>query len=268
MTRLKKLAIIASLLLVVGVVGSLLTYKSMIKAEDVFEEKELDTENITDIQVDVDHAKVDIVPMQATDKITVELTGKVAKYKKYKLEAKTEGNSAIIKLNERQRKLFNLNFFNENFYLKIGVPEKEYDTIAVEVVNGLIQASGLHVKSGTVRTVNGKIDLKDIQSSSMKASSENGSIHMNEVTGELKGRITNGNISLLSNNLERSIDFASINGQIRIETDQEPNNVSFDVSITNGDAEIFGRTAKDVKFGNGEHLIKLKTINGKVNVNE
>lgn len=115
MTRLKKLAIIASLLLVVGVVGSLLTYKSMIKAEDVFEEKELDTENITDIQVDVDHAKVDIVPMQATDKITVELTGKVAKYKKYKLEAKTEGNSAIIKLNERQRKLFNLNFLTKTF---------------------------------------------------------------------------------------------------------------------------------------------------------
>lgn len=268
MINIKKLSIIAGLLLVVGVVGSVLTFKSMLKTTDVFEEKVLNPGTISNIQVNVDQAAVDIVPVKNTKEITVELTGKLAKYKAYKLEAETEGNSVRITLKERQRRLFNANFFIGGLSLKITVPEKEYDTLTVKVLNGRIQASGLSFKTGTAQTVNGKIRLRDIQSTSIKARSENGGIHLNDVVGKLTGRVTNGNISLVTNNLERHIDLETVNGRVTIETNHEPDNVTFDVSVLNGSSEIFGRKSKDSIIGNGEYPVRLKTVNGSIYVNK
>lgn len=269
MINIKKWSIVASLLLVIGVVGSVLTFKSMLQTADVFEKEVMTAEKISHIQVNVDQAEVDIVPVKNTEEITVELTGEAAKYRKYKFEAKAEGNSVMIQLKERQRKLFHVHFFNEGrLSLKITVPEKEYDAMTVKVLNGRIQASGLNVRTGTVQTVNGRIHLSDIQSNNIKARSENGEIHLNEVAGKLTGTVTNGHISMVTNNLERPVDLKTVNGRITIETDHEPDHVTFDVSVVNGRAEIFGRKFKDAMIGNGKHLVRLETINGNINVHK
>ena len=78
MINIKKIAIAALILLLIGVAGSLFTFKSMNKSEQVSEEKIINNDRYTNIDITTDNAKIELIPTNdATTK--VELSGKVAK---------------------------------------------------------------------------------------------------------------------------------------------------------------------------------------------
>ena len=263
--NIKKLSIAALILLVVGVAGSLLTFKSMTKTVTVSEQRVMEHQDITDILVTSDNSQIEIIPTKETN-IIVELSGKIAKTKKHTFEAETEGQTLKVRLREIQRKFPNFGFFTGSLVLKVYVPEKTYDVLDVQLANGRVKARELDVKSAQVSTINGRIELQNIQTSNIEISSQNGQILLDEVEGDMKGSVTNGSISLKTGNLTRPISLDSVNGKITVITDKEPENVTFDVNVTNGNVNIFGKTTKSALIGNGENLIRLSTVNGSINV--
>ncbi|MCJ8008539.1 DUF4097 family beta strand repeat-containing protein [Lederbergia wuyishanensis] len=285
MNNIKIIATAALFLLLVGIVGSIATFKSVTQSEQISDERliEKDFSNIT---ITSNNSKVEIYPSNDS-KTSVELSGKVAKNLKYTFSADVEGDTLNIELKEKLRKLFNFDFFATSLTLKVYVPEKEYDIIQSKSNNGYIKAEKLKANEFTVNTDNGRIHLKDIKSSTVTTKASNGMIDMKNITatsvetkaangkvnldnveGKIVAKVNNGRVTLTTNNLDRPIDIESDNGEIIIKTDKEPTNAKIDVTVHNGKADIFGQSNRNVVYGSGENIIKLVTHNGRITVNK
>lgn len=190
-----------------------------------------------------------------------------------------------VTVKEKWFKFFNFDFSFSSPKLTVYVPEKAYETIQIDTDNGRIdahelEASEMHINSNNGRTSasdldvnelhvttnNGRIELKDIQSSEVISEADNGEIKLENVEGELKGRTSNGKITLVTEHLDRPIDFSTNNGRINIQTENKPTNAVFDVKVDNGKARIFGNSNWNTVVGDGDNLIKLTANNGGITV--
>ena len=196
MINIKKIAIAALILLLIGVAGSLFTFKSMNKSEQVSEEKIINNDRYTNIDITTDNAKIELVPTNdATTK--VELSGKVAKKNKYTFIAEADANTLNIQLKERQKKLFNFDFFSTSYLIKVYVPEKLYDKVQLESDNGRVKVENLQAKDINVETDNGRIELNNVQGTSVTTEAHNGRIELKSVAASIvMVKVDNGKILL------------------------------------------------------------------------
>lgn len=265
MFTIKKISIVALVLLLIGITGSLLTFSIKNGSQSIKEERIFNNENFTNIDIKVDNAVVEIIP--ANNLTTrVELLGSAKKNKEYTFDANIQKNTLAVHLNENQLKLYNFDFSDSALEINVYVPKKLYDTLRVEVANGRVKAEEIDIKAATVKSENGTIDLKGLKTSTVTVRSDNGEIFLEDIEGDISGNVLNGEISLITDHLDRNIDFESLNGEIEIVTEKEPTNATIDVEVANGDVDIFGDSTRGSVFGNGENLIKLTTLNGDVTV--
>ncbi|CAM3892923.1 DUF4097 domain-containing protein [Cohnella lubricantis] len=102
----------------------------------------------------------------------------------------------------------------------------------------------------------------------VKVHSNNGSIRMDHVDADIAGTVDNGSITVLAEDLDRSLDLRSNNGNIRIETENRPANAAFDLRAVNGKINVFGSRDWKPAVGNGDQTIKLRTNNGNILIEE
>ncbi|PKF86232.1 hypothetical protein CW306_22865 [Bacillus sp. BA3] len=262
MINVKKLSIIALVLLLIGVIGCLFTFSQVTDKETTTEEKTI-SEIVTDIQIDTDNAAVEIVPTK--DKETrIELVSKGMDVSKLDFTADVEGKKLSVQL--KDRRTFSFGFHIQSLHLKVYVPDESYKSFAVETDNGKLQISGLKSEDLNVRSQNGRVELNDIITEKIEVKSANGKVELNNVEGKLVGSSNNGKITLVTKDLDREIDFESNNGKIMIQTENEPTNTTFDVHVDNGRVDILGKYEGDTVIGKGENLVKLETNNGKIEI--
>lgn len=265
MSSIKKISIVALVLLLVGITGSILTVNAKKQTESIKEERMVPNGNFTNIDIKVDNAKVEVI---STNKSTtkVELLGGAKKNREYTFDVDVQKNTLAVYLNEKQLKFYNFDFSESASAIKVYVPEKLYDSLRVEVANGSVKAEEIAVKASTIKTINGSINLKDLETSTVTVRSDNGRILLENIEGDISGNVINGDISFVTNHLDRKIDLESLNGKIEIKTVKEPTNTTIAVEVAHGKVNIFGDSTRDSVFGNGENLIKLTTLNGEVTV--
>ncbi|CAH0299562.1 DUF4097 family beta strand repeat-containing protein [Peribacillus sp. Bi134] len=262
MINVKKLSIIALVLLLIGVIGCLFTFSQVTDKETTTEEKTI-SEIVTDIQIDTDNAAVEIVPTK--DKETrIESVSKGMDVSKLDFTADVEGKKLSVQL--KDRRTFSFGFHIQSLHLKVYVPDESYKSFAVESDNGKLQISGLKSEDLNVRSQNGRVELNDIITEKVEVKSANGKVELNNVEGKLVGSSNNGKITLVTKDLDREIDFESNNGKIMIQTENEPTNTTFDVHVDNGRVDILGKYEGDTVIGKGENLVKLETNNGKIEI--
>ncbi|MEN2465432.1 DUF4097 family beta strand repeat-containing protein [Ornithinibacillus sp. FSL M8-0202] len=267
MPRKKLWIIIASCLFVVGVIGSLLTYKTAgASSEDVIETEVIDNQGITTLNVKTDNARVEVLPTSEKE-ITVEFTSPATSKNKYKFTVEEDGDTLAVEVKEKRILQFiSFDFSFQGPSLVIYLPEKQYAELKVDVINGRVNVEGLEVEHANVQTINGRIELEDLTTITTYVSSENGRVELTYVDGEITSNAVNGRTTLITNDLDRSIDLETVNGKIEIQTMQEPTNAAFEVSVVNGKVDILGDNSKNSVFGEGAHKIKLKTVNGSITV--
>lgn len=185
---------------------------------------------------------------------------------KYKIDVKMDGDTLEIQVNRKGFKWFSIDFFSSSPTLNLMLPEKIAGTIELETNNGSINASNFESKELTAESDNGEILIKNVKSNSIYAQSDNGELFFENVKGEIIGESDNGDISLVNDALNQSIDFETDNGSITIQTKKEPENVKMDVYTDNGNINIFGKSNESTVIGNGENLIKLTSDNGDITV--
>lgn len=283
MINIKNISLLALLLLLVGTIGAIFTFQFVSKAEEIAEEKLINDNHFTNINISTDNSKVEILPTNDS-KARVELSGKA---KKYTFEANVEGKTLIILLKEKYWKPINFDFLSMFLTLKVYVPEKLYDSIQVRSNNGQVQvekleAKDIHIETDNGRIVlsdvkgsnittkadNGRMELKNIASSTVSVKASNGKILLDNVEGEISGKTNNGSITLITNQLDRPIELETDNGQIKIEAEKEPSNATLSIDVDNGKVDVFGHSDRNMIFGKGENLIKLSTNNGKITVSK
>lgn len=265
MKNTKRLSVIAIVLILVGVVGSLLTFSLRDKPSSVSEEQVIDNQNIKEIEISTNNEEVELI--STTDsKIEVKISGRSSKDIKDRINVGVTGNTLSIQKVESMKKLFDINFFGQSLEVTVSLPEKVYESLQVEIDNGSFQAEQLNIKDVQANTANGHIELSNITATTLKVDSKNGNIYLDNVEGNITGKTANGLLSLSTSNLDRNIELESANGDIEIQTEKEPTNTIFDIKVDNGEATIFGNSNWNTVVGNGDNLIKLTTANGNITV--
>jgi DUF4097 and DUF4098 domain-containing protein YvlB len=263
--NIKKISIIALILLLVGAVGSLLTFRTANKKESVSIEKVINNQSITSIQLDSDNAEVKFIPTNDTvAKVT--LTGRGKTGTKQGFSASVNGNTLSIKQKYKQLQFFTFDFITTKLTLKVFLPEKQYNSLKIENNNGLVQLNNMKINNLKATTDNGRIKIKNISANSTYVESNNGQINLDHVDGKIQGRTDNGRISLITKDLDHKLNFSTDNGSIMIQTEKEPTNVTFNTHTDNGSINILDKYDGNAVIGNGENLIKLSTDNGSITV--
>ncbi|WP_445487593.1 DUF4097 family beta strand repeat-containing protein [Niallia sp. 03133] len=265
MINIKRISVIALILVVIGMIGSILTFRLMDKSVTVAEEKTFENNNIAAIKVDSDNTRVEIMPTK--EKVAkVELSGRGSKETKKSFSANVEGNKLVVQLKDEQFKLISLDFLSESLTLKIYLPEKQFKSMDINNDNGYVQLSDLKVDQLEAETNNGRVELQNISSKNVEVESDNGRLVLDHVSGKIKAKTNNGKISIKTADLNRPMQLETDNGSIEVETEKEPSNVSFDVHVDNGSINILDKYEGNAVIGDGDNLIKLKTNNGRITV--
>jgi len=265
MINLKKISIIALILIGIGVAGCLLTFRAVDKGVAIHEEKTFDSSKITEVEISSDNSHVEVVPTKGAE-AKVEVSGKGPKDMKKEFLAAVEGNALIVKWRGEHKGFIDFPIMTESLTIKVTLPEKQYKSMMIHTDNGEIQAAGLNADQLTADTNNGRIELKEIASKNVEVEADNGKLMLDHVSGKIKGKTNNGQINVKTIDLERSIQLETDNGRIEIVTEKEPENVAFDVHVDNGRVNILDKYEGNAVIGDGDHVIKLKTNNGKISV--
>jgi len=264
-SKIKKLSLIALTFLLVGVIGAVVTFSSIAKQSPISEEKVIDNTAITAIQVEAGNAEVEILPTK--DAVTtVALSGTGNDHVKRRFSAEVEGTTLSVKLESWNRKLFNFDFRFKPLTVKVLLPEKVYESLQIDSNNGRVKVEKANINDVKARLNNGTIELKHIQANTVDVESDNGKIQLEYVEGTIKGKTSNGKISVVTKDLERTIQLGSNNGSIEIQTEKNPVDVAFDVHVDNGRIDILDKYESDAVIGKGTHVIKLTTNNGRITV--
>lgn len=297
MLNIKKLSVVALLLLLVGVVGSVSTYKFTSKFEVVTEELEFKDDSFTKIEVSMNDAQVELIPTTEPDTL-IEISGHDLKNN---FSATVTKSTLSITNKESKQKLYNFDFVTKPTTLKVYIPKQHYDTVQIQSDNGSfsaenIDANEVNVKAndGTIelRNINaqtiltesdngringesligttvsarandGRIHLKHVTANSVSIISDNGKIELEEIKGELSAKASDGQITLLTDTLNYPIEFSANNGRIDIQTNNAPTNATIHTQAVNGVMFTFGvRQSQPVVFGLGEHKINLTSNEG------
>lgn len=264
MFNVRHITLLALVLLVVGGLGSLLMYQLQDEPQPILENLEIPDSNITTISIEMDHTDVELLPTK--DSATqLKLMGMART--EDNLSTRIEGNTLTVQLkDEPSNKWFSFGNDEPKFQLVVYLPEKAYETIQLDLDNGSILASQLQAKKFDAVTVNGPIELQSMSASSIKARSENGKLILKDLEGDIEGYTENGLISMRTPTLDRTIQLESKNGGIRIETAQEPTNVTLDVQSDNGYVDLLDVMESYEIIGKGEHSLRLHTVNGSVTI--
>ncbi|MFS0674817.1 DUF4097 family beta strand repeat-containing protein [Ornithinibacillus sp. 179-J 7C1 HS] len=270
MPKQKLLIIIASCLFVLGVVGSLITYQTAgASDEDVKETKIVENQSISKFEIETDNARVDVLPT-TDEEITVEFTAPGTNKNKYKFNVEEEGDLLSVEVKEKRLQFLSvdLDFSFKGPNVIIYLPEKQYDELGIDVINGRVHVEDIEIANVDIETVNGRVELEGLKTNTTTVSSENGGVNLTHVDGDIISEVVNGRTTMITNDLDRSINLESVNGKIDIQTSNEPTNASIEVDVVNGKVDIFGDSSRSAVVGDGKHKIKLKTVNGSITVSK
>lgn len=259
---LKKVGIIA---IMVVVLGAALNIGISIAGGFIKNNQEIEllNEEFTRIDVIGDNTTIEVVPTSSSNG-KVEFISK--KSSRSKVNAYVKGDTLHVEMKKKLFNVFNFGFNTSANKIVVSVPNVKYDELITQTDNGQIIVKNLQFKNVDIESNNGKIRLEDLESKKVNVKTDNGKIDFHYVTGDIKAKSDNGQISMVTDNLDRSITFETDNGLINIRSTSEPKNATIQADIDNGRINIFGSANEETIFGSGKNIIDLKTDNGIISV--
>jgi|SRR5690625_1443141 len=259
----KRLIVLATVLLFVGLIGSAFTIKGKLN-QNVSVKRSVDMSDVQHIDITIPNGHVNLYPTEGKE-AEMEFVGNLSENN---FIEKVENGTLKITVKSKGFGFFSIDLFSLSQTINVAIPEHLYDSITVQSYNGKINVDEAHVTHLDLKTDNGRISLKNVVADTTNVRSSNGKINLAYVTGEVNAHTSNGKISLKTVSLDQSIDLSTNNGAIEILTDQRPENVVIDAKTDNGRIEVYGKRNWDIVTGNGEHVIKLMTDNGSITISD
>ena len=160
----KKLSIIAGIIFIIGIVGSLFTYRS-IATVPISEEKVINNNNVSSVIIDTNNVRVNINPTTESN-MKVTLDGEVNPNIKRTLATDEKDSTLLISYKEKQQSWFNFNISEVLVPLTLNVylPEKQYDSLKISNNNGYVSAKQQNTTHFDINTSNGRVELREINS--------------------------------------------------------------------------------------------------------
>lgn len=282
----KKVSLIALLLLAIGVVGSIVTYSSYNKSSSN-DALYIQSGNISSIQIDVDNADIEFIPVQHTEETKFELISENGETLQEDFTFKEENDTLTIIQQSANNRWFSFSINTTPLTLKIYAPEQIYENFSINGDSSDLYLSNFEAKSVNLSTDSGDITAENIVSESITLKTDSGDVDLfgiegeiqtktdsgdvtftlTEVTGKLQINTDSGDVDLSLNETSNNIQIATDSGDIGIST-KEPSDVTFDVDTDSGDINLFDKYNKNAKIGKGTLLFQLKTDSGDIAVTD
>lgn len=263
MSKIKVFSLIAIILIIIGTIGSIKTFKMPVDRADWRSlNEEFEAANIENIVIEADNANIEILPHDDPT-VRIKATGRNPEED---MNVEINGETLLIHLIHNRNKLFQFDIFSSVSSLKVYVPDKMFASIHAESDNGRIQGEGFKAKDVKVTTDNGLIELQYLVSDRILVEADNGKISLEGVEGDIQAETDNGAISLVTDNLDRNITLTTDVGMIDITTSTQPTNAEIIARVDLGNVNIFGHSNSHTTFGEGEYQVRLTTDIGKIKV--
>ncbi len=155
----KSFSIIAGIIFIIGIIGSLFTYRS-IDAVPISEEKVINN-NVSSVIIDTNNVRVNINPTTGSN-VKVKLDGEVNPNVKRTLATDEKDSTLLISYKEKQQSWFNFNISEvwAPLTLNVYLPEKQYESLKVSNNNGYVSAKKLNATNFNINTSNGRVELR------------------------------------------------------------------------------------------------------------
>ncbi|WP_017550293.1 DUF4097 family beta strand repeat-containing protein [Heyndrickxia coagulans] len=281
MDKIKKMSLVALVLLLVGIVGSLLTFRPVFRQEAKLEEKVIH-EKFSRIQIATDNTAIEILPATGSAaKITV--SGRAEKGSAYHLS--TDVKNAVLSINVKYKQRNFVNFFPSSSSLKVYVPKKWYESLQINSNDGRVRAGDFRAREMRIHVRDGKIELnrinadtitteasdgssilENVKASLVKVKSDDGKIVLKHLDSRVSGKTTDGSILFITRHLNHPVELRAIDGNIKIQTEKKPDNATISASTVDGKVNVFGSSNRNMTFGRGKSMIQLFTADGSVTV--
>ncbi|WP_277584400.1 DUF4097 family beta strand repeat-containing protein [Psychrobacillus antarcticus] len=260
--NIKKIGIIAIIVIILGAVINI----GMSIAGGFTKNKqeiELVDEEFTRINITGDNTTIEVVPTSNSHG-EVEFISK--KSSRSIVETYVKGDTLYVEMKKKFFNVINFGFNASGNRIVVSVPDEKYEELITQTDNGQIIVNDLQIDVVHIESNNGKIELEDLDSKMIHVKTDNGKIDFRYVNGDIEAETDNGQITMVTDNLDRAISLETDNGLINIRSTSEPKNATIQAELDNGRIDIFGSANEETIFGNGKNLIKLKTDNGIISV--
>lgn len=248
--------------------GNLITFSS----SDVNIVKTVDASDIHDIEIIAGSSDISVV-RGSSDQIEARLTGTVSsnRVKDIKLDVDTKGDS--LKLEADLGSGISIGVMYSDVNLTVELPEKVWDSIAVETGSGNINAE--QIDSGTIKLSAGSGNVELVRYSADKLTFDVGSGNVDLIDGQsaLKGETSSGNITVQTEDLTQDTILEAGSGEVMVQVDKEPESLEVDFEGGSGEGSVDWNGMKAVTidddgsilkgtFGSGDALLKVRTGSG------
>lgn len=201
--------------------------------------------------------------------IQVEMEGRVRTQARVEMDIREHAGALQIRVkNERNKKLFNLVPPVVRLKVTVHVPTKVWETISVHNSNGHIEMAGIQAKELKTTQHNGQIRINQIETDLTEVKVYNGEIRVSDISGDVTGEVLNGMIQMNLHHLAQNLDLSVTNGEIKLKLQEQPQDVVYDVRTVNGLARVFGSRDWPTLVGDGTYLVKLRTTNGAIQIEQ
>lgn len=272
--------IIATILLLTGIVGAIFTFPDMDRNMQMTEEIIIQ-ESISNIDIKSTHAKISILP---TNEPEIKVSFKYSSDNE-KLITEVKDTTLSIQVKNNFWDFINLNFFKKISSVVVYLPENNYKSLKANSSNGSIKIEDVNINDINMKSSNGKLQLNDVTADAINMNGFNGSIVLDHVhakqtnfktsngavrvkyvQGEINGSTKNGSVTFLTDEFTSPVSLQTSNGKIKALTETEPNDVMFDLRSSNGKVRVFGESDWIPSIGNGKNIIQLRSSNGSITV--
>ncbi|GAA0322840.1 MULTISPECIES: DUF4097 family beta strand repeat-containing protein [Oceanobacillus] len=272
MINVKRIIILAVILLLIGIIGMAATFSSY--KESAFNEESesipFDADEITEIEVDAENTQIRLQPAHVEEPIA-EYTTTGRKSETQELSTSVNGEKLTIQIKETSFPFFDFDFmFHSNAALDIFVPDDMMEKMEVKTTNSKINAADLQIDALQLHTSNGKIEGENIETSFLDIQSSNGKIELQNVQGDTNLNTSNGKITLenivgevTANTNNGKIELASIQGNTNVETTNgkvEAQDISGEMKAKTNNAAIH------IDTESFDTPMDLQTSNGKITI--
>ncbi|MGN7477802.1 DUF4097 family beta strand repeat-containing protein [Solibacillus silvestris] len=163
--------------------------------------------------------------------------------------------------------------FAQQFYLKSDNGRILTDHIEGQLLdahsdNGRVVLAETKIENVKASSSNGRIIVENVIGRELQLDSDNGRIELKDAEGEINAKSRNGRIIAQLKTVQYPLNFASDNGQILLSTEGKLQNVEIETWTAWGSVSIYNEKAARYAHGTKEHMIQLKTSNGKITVED
>ncbi|CAH0121759.1 MULTISPECIES: DUF4097 family beta strand repeat-containing protein [unclassified Paenibacillus] len=271
-----------------GFAGNFLSFGT--KQIDI--EKTVDADQLSDILVKADSTNVKVTHSDS-DRISVRLHGRVNSRDAEKTDIKINAQGDSLEVGMVSPRGFHIGFNWKEIELSIGLPDKQWETLQVQVGSGNIDLSGVNAANMNVKTGSGNINASNMTASdSIALHSRSGNLvaegfkadalvfdlgsgnaKLMDGEAKLSGKTSSGNIRVEFEELIYDADLKTGTGNVDVLLARQPESLAVQYKGGSGKGTIRwdgmnyeesdkeGRSIKGT-FGSGDVQLNVRTGSG------